>query len=367
MERCRVCILPDSMPGVSLDETGKCNYCRNFEQLYSEDTDEKREALRLKLESVLEKYRGKGKYDFLVPMSGGKDGLFILYELAHKHKAKVLAFNIDTGFRSELAVRNMENAVKKLGVDFVVYKPNEQTLFKLFRTFLTESGEFCCVCNRLIKVASLEIAKKFDVPMIMMGAYGKYAAAYDHASPARYTNYYYYCNVLERANLDVGDYKDFAGDSPMMESIKKRAKKNPQLFDPLNYIDPGIDNLKKTIIEELEWQSPSEEIQHGDCLLNPLKDYLMNRKWGYSEITQAYSSLVRNGIMSRDEALRMAEEEEDEVRTPPPVLEMFLEKIGMTLDEFEESQKRHFSDIPNTVNNTYTKARKIYRRIRYGK
>ena len=145
MERCRVCILPDSIPGVSMDETGKCNYCRNYEQLYSENTDEKKKGLHAKLESVLARYKGKGKYDFLVPMSGGKDGMFILYALAHTYKSKVLAFNIDTGFRAELAVRNMENAVKKLGVDFITYKPNEKTMLKLFRTFLAESGEFCCV------------------------------------------------------------------------------------------------------------------------------------------------------------------------------------------------------------------------------
>jgi MOSC domain-containing protein YiiM len=70
----------------------------------------------------------------------------------------------------------------------------------------------------------------------------------------------------------------------------------------------------------------------------------MCKKWGCSEITGYYCSLIRNGEMSREEALEKAEAEEP--REPPQILHQFLEQIQMTESEFDKALERDFREIP---------------------
>jgi nucleoside-diphosphate-sugar epimerase len=54
----------------------------------------KEEALR----QVLERYRGKGeRYDYLVPISGGRVSSFTLHEMVRKYEMRALALTVDSG------------------------------------------------------------------------------------------------------------------------------------------------------------------------------------------------------------------------------------------------------------------------------
>jgi len=93
--------------------------------------------------SLMERYRGKGEYDVLVPISGGKDSMYVLYAARRLFNLNVLAYNFDNGFQSPAATQNIQRAVTKLGTDFMVFKPREDLLHQLYRIFLTRAGEFC--------------------------------------------------------------------------------------------------------------------------------------------------------------------------------------------------------------------------------
>ena len=69
-----------------------------------------------RLQSIFEKrldaVRSKKRaYDCMVPVSGGKDSMYVLYVCSKIYNMKVLAFNYDNGFQSPGAVKNMEKAV----------------------------------------------------------------------------------------------------------------------------------------------------------------------------------------------------------------------------------------------------------------
>ncbi|MCJ7762148.1 hypothetical protein MUP38_01680, partial [Candidatus Bathyarchaeota archaeon] len=70
--------MPETFPGISFDEEGVCNYCRD----YTKVSVLGEEALK----QELSKYQGKGeKYDCLVPISGGRDSSFTLYQIVKKY------------------------------------------------------------------------------------------------------------------------------------------------------------------------------------------------------------------------------------------------------------------------------------------
>jgi len=361
-QRCTKCIMPTFCPGVTLDQTGKCNYCLSFEEKYPPTLEDSTANLKQRLEKLANKHRGKNLYDALVPISGGKDSMYVLYVTSEILDLNVLAYNLDNGFQSQRAKDNMYRAVRKLDVDFIVYKPREDVMLELMRTFLTNAGEFCTPCNLLIGAEAQRLAQQHGIPLIMTGTYNKRGAGIDGVSQSLYADRKYYFNVADH-HLDRREIEHFVSEPPLHNALKRLAGRNADWIDVLNYLQPDTQDMKETLEKELGWESPSDEYEHGDCLINPLKDYLQYRKWGCTELTQAYSALVRNGEMDREEALRKVETEE--VRTPPPVINMFLEKIGMTREEFEETKERHFTDFENyQASGLYTSTRKTWKRVR---
>ena len=84
------------------------------------------------LESALQECRGKGEYDCLVNLSGGKDSCYLLYRLTREYGLKVLAFTTDMNV-PEIAWDNIRRTVVKLNVDHIVYTPPRDFYRKLYR------------------------------------------------------------------------------------------------------------------------------------------------------------------------------------------------------------------------------------------
>jgi hypothetical protein len=344
MDRCVTCILPSGLPDVVLDGANVCNHCRSFSGARARHPVESAEVRREQLERILRTFRGRGVYDVLVPVSGGKDSMFVLYLLAKECGRKVLAYNFDNGFQSEQARLNIQRAVKTLDVELLVFKPSERRLLDLYRTFLLRAGEFCSPCNMMIGAAANRIALQHGIRLIGIGGSSVRDSGLDGMSMSHYTDRRYYLNVI-KGRIAYHDVRHYVNASPVVNTLRRFLGLSPVDIDVLDYVHPGTAAMKEILEREIGWQPPSEELEHGDCRLNPLKDYLMNRRWGFSETTGAYAALVRIGEMTREEALRRAEEEE--IRREPEVLEEFLQKIGVTRAEFEATKDRHFSEFPN--------------------
>lgn len=66
---CKKCLYPSTHGlGIQFDEKGVCTGCRIHEEKYTLDWSEKCEELKL----ITESYRSPGKYDCIVPVSGGR-------------------------------------------------------------------------------------------------------------------------------------------------------------------------------------------------------------------------------------------------------------------------------------------------------
>ena len=57
--------------------------------------EEARLVYEADFERTLSECKGQGEYDCLVPLSGGKDSIYLLYRLKVECKLKVLAFTVD--------------------------------------------------------------------------------------------------------------------------------------------------------------------------------------------------------------------------------------------------------------------------------
>ncbi len=340
MERCTKCILPAGLPGVVLDHQRVCVQCRSHASDQRASAEERRERLG----RILSRYRNRGAYDALVPVSGGKDSMYVLYLLTQEFGLTVLAYNFDNGFQSERARLNIQHAVKRLGVELFIFKPSERNLLQLYRTFLIRAGEFCTPCNMMIGAIAQRIARQNRIHLIALGGAAERDSGLDGLSMSHHADRRYYRQVIDD-EVPFKHVAQYVSASPVVNTIRRVLGVSPADVDVLDFVHPGTAAMQEILAREIGWEPPSGELEHGDCRLNPLKDYVMNRRWGFSEVTPAYSALVRIGEITRDEALATAEQKEQ--RDEPDVLAEFLERTGTTREEFAASAGHHFTEFPN--------------------
>ena len=78
---CRNCVVPNQRPRIIIDEEGTCSACR-FAQEKKSSIDWEDRARQLK--ELFDKNRRKtGKYDIIVPGSGGKDSSSVAHKIKH--------------------------------------------------------------------------------------------------------------------------------------------------------------------------------------------------------------------------------------------------------------------------------------------
>ena len=107
-----------SDPNISFNKKGECNYVSEFKNKLLKRWDPlgNEIAFNKLIEQI--KLEGKNKkYDCIIGLSGGVDSSFLVY-LAWKNGLRPLITHTDTGWNSELAVQNIENIIRKTGLDY---------------------------------------------------------------------------------------------------------------------------------------------------------------------------------------------------------------------------------------------------------
>ncbi len=134
--RCTRCLYDNTVPGISFDAEGICNYCRIHDQLDREyPTGPEGQA---KLREIAEQIKraGQGKqYDVIVGVSGGCDSSYMLY-LAVQLGLRPLAVHFDNTWNSTVAVENIHDVLGKLDVDLFTYVVDNKEYDDIYRSFL---------------------------------------------------------------------------------------------------------------------------------------------------------------------------------------------------------------------------------------
>ncbi len=174
MNKCRKCLLPAAVPGADIDASGVCAPCRNP----SSPTLAKATptgALE-DLEATLRNARNHpdSEYDCIVPLSGGKDSLYLLHRLKIDYGLRVLAFTCDIDL-PPVAWKNIRLALRKLDIDHLVYTPAYSFLTKLFRYLLCNQEARGAVYSvsyvyaPLFEGAAIRLAIEKNIPLVLAG------------------------------------------------------------------------------------------------------------------------------------------------------------------------------------------------------
>lgn len=126
-----------SDPTVIIDESGQCNYCTEFDEIWLPrwHPDAIGEA---RLEEELERLRNSTKnnlYQVVLGISGGIDSSYLALK-AKEWDLRVLAVHVDAGWDTPEALDNIRLLLAHCNFDYRVITPNWETIRKLQLAFL---------------------------------------------------------------------------------------------------------------------------------------------------------------------------------------------------------------------------------------
>jgi hypothetical protein len=338
-------VLPSSYPNISFDSSGTCSFCADY------DTKPRISQQTAKLKELINRAKKiTAPYQVVVPVSGGKDSAFVLYTMVRKYNLRALAINFNNGFRSQAAETNLHAIVNTLSIDYVSLKPNWTLMKDLYAAFLKGPGEFCSVCNAvgyLVIMSYLMTEQaKYNIDFPVIGGWSQEL----EAMPGLYSfDIKYFRDIINNAGL---------GNRLLQSSlINERCLISlTQLRDPRQLNDEEelytnylmlprhmpwkIYEISETLKKELNWSVPleAENETHFDCVMYPVAKYIERRKFGFSQSTVTYSSLVRSEQMPREQALLLLKQED---QGKPKEYADFLLQLGITETDINWQGKWH--------------------------
>jgi len=351
--RCVKCLMPSSYPDISFDNDGICNHCLNYKK--PEPVGEER---------FLDKIHSKRglQYDCVLGISGGKDSCYVAYLAKKKFGLRVLAVSYDFPFMVDLARKNTKAVCEHLGIELLVVKSRNNLEYNFERNHLislaatgTTWGQ-CTFCHYGIEAVLYETARSREIPFILSGVTNN-EIWWNPGNRIRFLakrvkNLTFQEKVLfglsqSKAYFGLVDQRhQFPIPGNSRFNVYKRAhapSDGPETIPVFNYIEWDQDIIEKTLQEETGWQKPAKSLTwRYDCILEPLLDFTYKREFGISSAGLYLSGLIRSGGISREKALRLLEESEDQARLDASLKTAldFLKIPIQTQEKFFNSTKK---------------------------
>lgn len=324
LRRCTKCILPETFPFISFDSNGVCNYCHHYKKI--EWHGEKA------LMTLANKYRRSDNVpDCLIPFSGGRDSSYSLHYAKKILGLNPVAYTYDWGMITDIARRNISRLCGDMGVEHILISADIRKKRKNIRK------------NVLAWLAKPSLG---TIPLFMAGDKQFFFFANRLKEQMQLDFLLFGMNPLERTDFKVAftginELKNKNTDKHYNLSIGKKLQmityygteylKNPRYLNnsiwdtifgffsyymiPQNYytfyeyIKWNENTINKTLIEEYDWETdPSTKTtwRIGDGTAS-FYNYIYYKVAGFSENDTFRSNQIREGMISRSDALALTQ------------------------------------------------------------
>jgi N-acetyl sugar amidotransferase len=167
MSYCRRCLMPNTKPGVFIDEQGICSACRSVEKKKEIDW----QARARELQEICDSIRGTNGngYDCIVPVSGGKDSTYQSWMMKRKQNLHVLGVIVVPHLQTREGIANLNNMVRSLNIDLIKISLKHSVFKDIRRRAFFDLGEpnwadHCSVFAGVARVSYL-----YHVPLVVWG------------------------------------------------------------------------------------------------------------------------------------------------------------------------------------------------------
>lgn len=325
-QRCTRCLYDNTVPGISFDSGGVCNYCHTHEQLNQEyPTGGKGEKLLREIADKIKKEGRRKKYDVVVGVSGGCDSSYLLYRTAQLG-LRPLAVHFDNTWNSTVAVENIHNVLKKLDVDLYTYVVDNKEYDDIYRSFLKAGVPDTEAPTDIGLAVTLNLAaEKYGIKYIFEG----HSFRTEGIAPLGWI--YMDGKYIESIQKQFGTYplKTYPN-MLLFNFIKWTALLGIKKIRPLYYIDYIKKDAMELLTSEVGWKWYG-----GHHLENRFTSfwhtYFMPQRYGIDTRLLGYSALVRSGQITREQGLEQIQKAQE---YNPELIEMVKKRLGFSDEEF---------------------------------
>jgi len=340
---CRRCVISNQRPRIVFDHEGICSACR-FAEVKSVGIDwQSRER---ELQQLCDRHRrSDGRFDVLVPSSGGKDSGFTAHTLKHKYGMHPLTVTWAPHWYTDIGRQNFE-ALVHAGLDNVCFTPNGMVHRLMTRLAFINLGDPFQPFIYGQKNFPLMMSCLYDIPLIMFGENGEVEYGGDMKNAFKPTH---------DTSADMVKHY-FSGISPDEWAAYGVDRQELQV-----YIGPDQERIRKTGVEchfmgyyhrwipqELfyycsehtgfsanpEGRSEGTYSKYAslDDRLDGFHYYLAYIKFGIGRCTSDAAHEVRDGHITREEAVALVRQFDGEF--PQKHYQEFLDYCGLSDSEF---------------------------------
>ncbi len=309
---CVQCGITDKYKGITLDESGICNICKEYENYQSiiNQYFGTLDVLKDKLKSYREE---QTKYDCILLYSGGKDSTYALYKLIEMG-VRVLVFVFDNGYMSNVAYENIKNTVKKCDVDYIV--ANYEDMDKIFCEGIRKNGSVCEGCFKVLRTLSTMTAYEKGIKYIVSGlSRGQICDTklYDILRQDVQTVEEIEQKMFEQRQLYYANREYTSNKIGSQYAIGEDVLKQVEWVDFYRYCDV----TQKAILAYLKnktytWNVPTNTgVCSTNCMINDVGIYMQRKRVGYDNYTFSDSWEVRLGHITLQQSFEKTVNEID--------------------------------------------------------
>ena len=354
VEFCKKCVMSNQRPRITFDEHGVCGGCRNHE-FFKEAIDwDSREQELLRL---LDRYRrNDGRWDVIVPSSGGKDSTFVAHQLKYKYGMNPLTVTWTPLLYTDIGWQNFQ-ALRNAGFSNILASPNGRLHRQLARLSFEEFGDAFHVFVLGQLSYAFHIATKFDIPLVMFGENGEAEYAGEPSIIDRpfvpseeFTRLYFKGATLEetvRYGMEAKDYfdKDFTDADlafykpPTADQLSKAGIEGKYFFGYYKKWVPQENyyySVEHTGFEANPERTEGTYSKYAsiDDKLDGLHYFMKYIKFGFGRATDDAAHEIRDGHITREEAVSLVKKYDGEF--PKKYFNDFLEYLDITEEHFWE-------------------------------
>jgi N-acetyl sugar amidotransferase len=329
---CTVTVMDTTDPDITFDENGVCNHVHDFRAMVAQlPTPAERDR---KLNQMLDTIRAKGKgrdFDCVLGLSGGVDSSFLAYQ-CREWELRPLVMHFDNGWNSELAVKNIEEAVTRMGYDLETYVMDWEEFRDVQRAyFLASVVDIEVPTDQFVFGALNKAAAKNGIKAILSG--NNWATEW--VMPKAW-------NYRKRDTINLQNIHAKFGTKPLRHStllgirqqIWYQYIRGIGIYDPLDLIDYSKAMAKQVVIDKLGWRDYGGK-HYESTFTRFYQGYILPKKFGIDKRRAHLSNLILTGEITRDEALAELQRPPYDEDTQAEDYAYVAKKLGFAEEEFD--------------------------------
>ena len=346
LKRCSKCVLPETMPFISFDENNICNYCKNYK--IRNNPKPKKELTKL-----LNNYLNKQAENCIVPFSGGRDSCYALHLIVKELGLKPITYTYDWGMVTDLGRRNISRMSSILGVENIIVaadievkrkniKMNLEAWLKsphLGMISLLTAGDkhFFQHIESVKKQTNIQLniwgINPLEVTHFKSGFLG---IKPDFEEKRVYSHGVFKQIKYQKLRLKEMFKNPKYWNSSLIDTLTgeyfRSFKKKTDYFHLYDYWKWDENTINETLINSYDWELAPDTTttwRIGDGTA-AFYNYIYYKVAGFTEHDTFRSNQIREGDISREEAIYLVEKE----NLPRfPNIKWYLDAVGLDFEE----------------------------------